>query len=321
MHITIIRMLLAVALALPLTTVTAASLPERGMSKDTVRQQFGRPDEQRAAVGTPPISRWIYKDFTVYFEGDHTIHAVAHARPAPAPVSPPPARATVDELPPIEEIDPDTETAEPAPTEEAPGESQFRFDPATGRIIEIGPDGQPVASPAAQPAPREAPAETAPVEATEPVEPVREAPEPAPQPEPEPEAAPAPAPTEEASDEPSFRFDPTTGRIVPVGEPAQPAAPAETPAPRAAEPEAQPEPTPAPQAEPEPQPEPAQEAQPEPAPQGGFRFDPRTGQMVPNDQPAAQPEPRTAPASPEPSADTPEQPATEEDGGGFSIDW
>jgi hypothetical protein len=36
-----------------------------------------------AAVGEPPISRWVYPQFVVYFEGSYVIHAVAR-RSAPA---------------------------------------------------------------------------------------------------------------------------------------------------------------------------------------------------------------------------------------------
>lgn len=51
--------------------------PSRGMSKAQVEAHFGSPSEKAAAVGDPPISSWVYPTFTVYFEGDHVIHAVA----------------------------------------------------------------------------------------------------------------------------------------------------------------------------------------------------------------------------------------------------
>ena len=51
-------------------------LPGRGMAKDTVRKRFGYPIERISEVGTPPISKWRYDLFTVYFESDHVIHAV-----------------------------------------------------------------------------------------------------------------------------------------------------------------------------------------------------------------------------------------------------
>jgi len=56
--------------------------PERGMSSDTVLARFGEPISMTPAVGDPPISRWTYADFTVYFEGDTVIHSVLPHTPA-----------------------------------------------------------------------------------------------------------------------------------------------------------------------------------------------------------------------------------------------
>ena len=56
---------------------TASQRPSSGMSMDKVAAQFGAPDTKDPAVGKPPITRWEYKDFVVYFEYDHVIHAVA----------------------------------------------------------------------------------------------------------------------------------------------------------------------------------------------------------------------------------------------------
>ncbi|MBX2807065.1 MAG: hypothetical protein KTR20_00405 [Cellvibrionaceae bacterium] len=50
--------------------------PRQGMSKTQVEQQFGQPQRREDAVGHPPISSWVYKDFTVYFEHQHVIHSV-----------------------------------------------------------------------------------------------------------------------------------------------------------------------------------------------------------------------------------------------------
>jgi len=54
------------------------TLPGKGMTKDQVEDRFGSPPEKVEAVGEPPISSWVYKGFTVYFEYDHVIHAVNH---------------------------------------------------------------------------------------------------------------------------------------------------------------------------------------------------------------------------------------------------
>lgn len=55
---------------------TAASRPSAGMSMDRVESRFGEPALKHAAVGDPPITRWDYPDFSVYFEYQLVIHAV-----------------------------------------------------------------------------------------------------------------------------------------------------------------------------------------------------------------------------------------------------
>jgi hypothetical protein len=45
-----------------------------------VERQFGAPTERVAAVGQPPITRWVYADKIVFFEYDHVVHAVALRR-------------------------------------------------------------------------------------------------------------------------------------------------------------------------------------------------------------------------------------------------
>ena len=55
----------------------------RGMSKATVRRQFGEPSRRVAAIGDPPISRWVYDDFVVVFEHQFVLHSVVPEAPAP----------------------------------------------------------------------------------------------------------------------------------------------------------------------------------------------------------------------------------------------
>jgi hypothetical protein len=72
--------------------VAAASiaLPARGSTQAAVEARFGAPVERHATVGKPPITRWDYPGFSVFFESDRVIHAVATAAaPAPAPVANP----------------------------------------------------------------------------------------------------------------------------------------------------------------------------------------------------------------------------------------
>jgi hypothetical protein len=50
--------------------------PARGMTMDQVSSKFGAPTSKVPAVGNPPISRWEYPGFVVYFEHEHVIHSV-----------------------------------------------------------------------------------------------------------------------------------------------------------------------------------------------------------------------------------------------------
>lgn len=52
--------------------------PRNGLSMSQVRQQFGSPASEVPAVGDPPISRWEYDGFSVFFEHDLALHAVIH---------------------------------------------------------------------------------------------------------------------------------------------------------------------------------------------------------------------------------------------------
>lgn len=50
--------------------------PSRGMSMDQVANRYGQPLEKLGPVGDPPITRWVYADYTVYFEYKYVIHSV-----------------------------------------------------------------------------------------------------------------------------------------------------------------------------------------------------------------------------------------------------
>ena len=99
---------LAAALATPLasadtlliqraTVAQKQDLPRRGASMAQVEARYGAPQQKFAPVGgggprTPPITRWQYETFSVYFENSHVVDAVlATASPresGPAPVTP-----------------------------------------------------------------------------------------------------------------------------------------------------------------------------------------------------------------------------------------
>ena len=55
----------------------SSARPTRGMTAASVESKFGSPQSKAAPVGDPPISRWEYQDFVVFFEYDRVIHAVA----------------------------------------------------------------------------------------------------------------------------------------------------------------------------------------------------------------------------------------------------
>jgi len=73
----------------------AAQLPARSQSMAQIEARFGTPQQrleprggQRAAW--PVIHRWVYPEFTVYFERDRVINAVLN-RAAPQELGPIPA--------------------------------------------------------------------------------------------------------------------------------------------------------------------------------------------------------------------------------------
>ena len=88
---TIIRtMLLTTLLAAVMTPLASADTlsilnasngverPQRGMNMDQVRDKFGPANEELTPVGEPPITRWVYGDFTVYYEHKLVIDSVVH---------------------------------------------------------------------------------------------------------------------------------------------------------------------------------------------------------------------------------------------------
>jgi hypothetical protein len=73
-------------------------LPRRGSLMSQVETQFGAPQQRHAPVGGglpqhPPITRWDYPAFSVYFEHDHVVNAVVR-RALPNEKGPKPATGT-----------------------------------------------------------------------------------------------------------------------------------------------------------------------------------------------------------------------------------
>ena len=72
-----------------------AKLPKRGISMAAVESEFGAPATKHAPVGggsasTPPITRWDYPGFSVYFENSHVVNAVL-AKASELEIGPAPA--------------------------------------------------------------------------------------------------------------------------------------------------------------------------------------------------------------------------------------
>ncbi|MDH3376897.1 MAG: hypothetical protein OEQ39_08015 [Gammaproteobacteria bacterium] len=59
------------------------SMPTNPMTMDKVRGAYGSPQLEQPAVGEPPITRWEYDGYTVYFEHQMVITSVADAQIAP----------------------------------------------------------------------------------------------------------------------------------------------------------------------------------------------------------------------------------------------
>ena len=58
------------------SSMASFNLPESGLSKDHVLREYGMPLSKTAGIGAPPISRWHYATYTVYFEFNYVIHTV-----------------------------------------------------------------------------------------------------------------------------------------------------------------------------------------------------------------------------------------------------
>lgn len=65
-------------------SAASQSLPHKGETSATVKAHFGEPAKWTKAIGEPPISRWDYPGFAVYFEHDHVVHAVLMGSAKPA---------------------------------------------------------------------------------------------------------------------------------------------------------------------------------------------------------------------------------------------
>ena len=53
-------------------------VPENGMTIADVRSRFGEPVKEHSPVGDPPITRWEYEKWSVYFEYKVVLFTVLH---------------------------------------------------------------------------------------------------------------------------------------------------------------------------------------------------------------------------------------------------
>lgn len=53
--------------------------PKRGTSMKQVEAKFGKAIKIHPAKGKPPITRWDYPEFSVYFESNSVIHTVSRS--------------------------------------------------------------------------------------------------------------------------------------------------------------------------------------------------------------------------------------------------
>lgn len=76
----------------------ATPLPARGSSMAQVQAKFGAPEQKYPPVAgpnnrkhNPPITRWAYPNFNVYFENDHVVDAVL-IKASPTEIGPAPVQ-------------------------------------------------------------------------------------------------------------------------------------------------------------------------------------------------------------------------------------
>jgi hypothetical protein len=80
-------LLCSVLVAVPLGMATAGQSthsirqPTNGMTMQNVQHIFGAPSKKVPAVGDPPIARWVYPHFVVFFERNLVLHTVSKGKP------------------------------------------------------------------------------------------------------------------------------------------------------------------------------------------------------------------------------------------------
>jgi hypothetical protein len=58
---------------------SSVARPRRGTTMHQVEAKFGAPEKRHATVGKPPITRWDYPSFSVFFEFNRVVDSVVHS--------------------------------------------------------------------------------------------------------------------------------------------------------------------------------------------------------------------------------------------------
>ena len=53
------------------------NLPKQGMTASAVVEKYGKPMRVAGPYGQPPITRWYFEGFSVYFESGFVLHSVS----------------------------------------------------------------------------------------------------------------------------------------------------------------------------------------------------------------------------------------------------
>jgi len=104
--------------------------PTSGMTDKKVEAKFGAPLNKSAPVGKPPISKWEYPDYWVYFEKDRVINTVLKVTPVAEPT--PAVEAAPVEATPATVVPAASDTSAPvsAPTDAGASPSPDQTDKA-----------------------------------------------------------------------------------------------------------------------------------------------------------------------------------------------
>ncbi len=71
-----VNAVLAFSISLFFHSANVAATPIIGATMDEVEKQRGAPVQMIPPVGKPPITRWVYNDYTLYFEYEIVIQSV-----------------------------------------------------------------------------------------------------------------------------------------------------------------------------------------------------------------------------------------------------